>query len=192
MTRTSVAGAAAWVAGRPITVVEVEDRLAALRSGAFGSRLPGPQTAEGRNARRWVLQLLCAEELARAELARRGIVSSGRVGSLALPRALALGGVAAAVLATVPEIGEVELGGTEVGVDDDAVRGYYERNSDLFADRGITFAQAREGIEAELRHAAADRAFAAWLERRTARDVVLAPGFEHPAEPGHADSTHRH
>ena len=187
---TGEAAVAAVVAGQEITTAEVDGRLAALRSSAFGPRLAGPHTAEGRNARRWVLQLLCAERLVRAELARRGVAVSGRTQPLSLPRALALGGVAAAVLAAVPEIGEQCFGGDPVGEDD--VHGYYRRNPDLFADRGIALADAAPGIRAELERAAADRAFGRWLEQRMAADVRLAHGFEHPAEPGHPDSTHRH
>lgn len=183
-------GVAAVAAGQLVLVADLDQRLAELRSGAFGSRVPGPHVTEGRNARRWVLQLLCAERLARAELAERGVVASDGPRPLALARALALGGVAAAVLATVPEIGSLPFDARPV--DEADVRSYYDRNADLYADRGVPFAAARAGIRAELEGVERDRAMVAWLERRIAHDVVLAPGFEHPAEPGHADSTHRH
>jgi len=189
-TATPATGVAAVVAGHEITAAEVDRRLAALRAGAFGSRLAGPNTAEGRNARRWVLQLLCAEWLVRRELQARGVVVSGRRQPLSLPRALALGGVAAAVLAAVPEIGELRFEAAAVGPD--AVLDYYRRNPDLFADRGVAEADAAPLIRRELERAAADQGFGTWLERRLATEVVLAPGFEHPAEPGHPDSTHRH
>lgn len=182
--------AAAWVDGAVITVAEVDTRVAALRSAAFGSRLPGPHTAEGRNARRWVVQLLCAERVVRSALAERGVgVTQESSSAVRLDRALRLGGVAAAVLATVPEIAEL-VG--PITVDESAVRSYYDRNADLFADRGVPYATAQPGITEMLRADAADRAFGAWLEARMSASVVLAHGFEHPAEPGHADSTHRH
>lgn len=183
-------GVAAVVAGHEITTAEVDRRLAALRAGAFGARLAGPHTAEGRNARRWVVQLLCAEWLVRRELQARGGAVSGRRQPLSLPRALALGGVAAAVLAAVPEIGELRFDAAPV--EEGEVRDYYRRNPDLFADRGIAEADAAPVIRRELERAAADQAFGTWLERRLTDEVVLAPGFEHPAEPGHPDSTHRH
>ena len=180
---------AAWVAGRPVPVAEVDARLERLRAGAYGARLPGAHTAEGRNARRWVLQLLCAERLVRDELAARGLPVHGAPQPVRLPRALSLGGVAAAVLAGVPGAGALA---PAAPVDAATARSYYDRNRDLYADRGVAYEQARPAIERELRAAADDRAFAAWLERRTAELVRPAPGFEHPAEPGHPDSTHRH
>ena len=188
---TATVQAAAWVDGEAVTVEEVEARLAALRTGTFGARLPGPHTAEGRNARRWVVQLLCGERIARAELAARGIAASRPTAPAQLHRALRLGGVAAALLAAIPETAEL-LDSAQCPVDDDAVCAYYERNHDLFADRGISFVAARSGILADLQAEAADRAFTVWLDGRLASAVVLAHGFEHPAEPGHADSTHRH
>lgn len=191
MTATAFHAGVAAVVGRELVLAaEVDQRLARLRSGAFGARLPGPHVAEGRNARRWVLQLLCAERIARRELADRGVAGGAPGRPVALPRALALGGVAAAVLATVPEIGALDFGARAVPADE--VRAYYDRNRDLFADRGVPFPAAEAGIRAELEAAERDRAFGAWLERRLARDVVLAEGYEHPAEPGHPDSTHRH
>jgi [acyl-carrier-protein] S-malonyltransferase len=186
---TATMTAAAWVDGAVITVDEVDARVAALRRAAFGSRLPGPHTAEGRNARRWVVQLLCAERVVRSALADLGRVAAEPTRPVQLGRALRLGGVAAAVLATIPDSTEVI---SRIEVDETAVRSYYDRNRDLFADRGVPYATARPGIAEMMRADAADRAFGAWLEGRMSATVVLAPGFEHPAEPGHADSTHRH
>ncbi len=178
---------AAYVGTHVITVAQVDQRLAALRTGAFGSRLPSQATAEGRNARRWVLQLLCAEQVVSDELARRRTAPAGARAPLALPRALAVGGVAAAVLAAIPEsVGLIE----QPVVGDAEVRAYYQRNRDLYP--GVCFADARAAIMVELAGAASDRAFGSWLEQRMAADVVLSPGFEHPAAPGHPDSTHRH
>lgn len=186
---TATTTAAAWVDDAVITVDAVDARLATLRGAAFGSRLPGPHTAEGRNARRWVVQLLCAEQVVRSALAEQGITAAGSSGPARLDRALRLGGVAAAVLASTPECIELVDASTVV---ESEVRSYYDRNPDLFADQGVPLATARHGIAAMLRADTADRAFSAWLEARMAASVVLAHGFEHPAEPGHADSTHRH
>jgi [acyl-carrier-protein] S-malonyltransferase len=52
--------------------------------------------------------------------------------------------------------------------------------------------EARDQIAAKLQAYARDRAFGEWLDQNMARHVVLQPGFEHPADPQHADATHRH
>lgn len=184
-------GVAARVCGAPITVAEVDARMAAVRTGAFGARIGDPASAEGRNARRWVVQLLCAERLLRAELAARGIAAAKASTALRVDRALAVGGVGAAVLASVPDAAVLAESLAEPPPQA-AVRDYYDRNPDLYRDRGIAFPDARDGIAADLRAAAADRAFSRWLEQRLATEVVLAPGFEHPADPRHGDATHRH
>lgn len=187
---TALAGdsAAAWVDGDPVTVDEVDARLAELRASHWGSRLPGEHTAEGRNARRWVVQLLAARRVVEREVARRGIPATA-TRPLRLDAALSLGGVAAAVLAEVPGAPALaeQFGGEPP---EDAVRDYYERNRDLFGD--AEFEDVRAGIAAELAEAARDRAFALWLEQRMRQSVRTAPGFEHPATPGSPDATHRH
>ncbi len=187
---TAVAGgpAAAWVDGDPVTVGEVDARLAELRATPWGSRLPAERTAEGRNARRWVVQLLAARRIVEPEIARRGIPTTA-TRPLRLDSALALGGVAAAVLAEVPgAVALAEQFGGEPA--EDAVRDYYVRNRDLFGD--AAFEDVRGGIAAELAAAGRDRAFALWLEQRMRDSVRTAPGFEHPATPGSPDATHRH
>lgn len=180
---------AARVCGKPISGDEVDARLAAVRSGAFGPRLGDPHSAEGRNARRWIVQLLSAERIVRAELAARGIPADSERTPLRVERAFALGGVGAAVLAIVPAAAVLAESLAEPPPEA-AVRDYYERNGDLYG--GVAYADARAGIAAELRSAAADRAFSRWLESRLAADVVLSPGFEHPADPRSGDATHRH
>lgn len=189
MTAVHSHGIAARVCGEPILVDEVDAREAAVRTGAFGLRLGDPRSAEGRNARRWIVQLLCAERIVRTELAARGIPAKSERTPLRVERALALGGVSAAVLATVPAAA-VLAESLAAAPPEAALRDYYERNGDLYA--GVGYADARAGIAAELRSAAADRAFSRWLEGRLAADVVLFPGFEHPADPRSGDATHRH
>lgn len=178
---------AALVRGEPITVAEVEARLKQVRASAFGARLPDPATAEGRNARRWVTQLMCAERLVAAELGESDAPRSS--GRLTIDRALGVGGVAAAVLAARPDAVRVVR---VAPVPEEAVRGYYERNRDRYADRGIAYPEARDGIAEVLQAAVADRVFSDWLEQRMASEVVLATGFEHPADPRQPDATHRH
>jgi len=184
-------GVAAWVAGEPVTVAEVEARLAVLRSSFFGTRLPAADTAEGRNARRWVTQLLCAERIVRNALAVHGITPRERPRQLRLNQALAVGGVTAAVLATIPELG-LWASRWPLPIEEATIRDYYQRNPDLYADRDISYADARDQVASELHRAAVDRAIAAWLDQRLASDTVLADGFEHPASPANPDTAHRH
>jgi len=187
---TAVAGdpAAAWVDGDPVTVKEVDARLAELRASPWGSRLPAEHTAEGRNARRWIVQLLAARRVVEREVVRRRIPTTA-TRPLRLDSALALGGVAAAVLAEVPGAPALaeQFGGEPP---EDAVRDYYGRNRDLFGD--AAFEEVRAGIAAELSAGDRGRAFALWLEQRMRDSVQTAPGFEHPATPGSPDATHRH
>jgi [acyl-carrier-protein] S-malonyltransferase len=179
---------AAEVDGEPITVAEVDSRLAELRAGRWGGRLPPDYTAEGRNARRWVVQLLAARRLVEREVAARGIDAGARR-PLRLESALALGGVAAAVLAEVPGA-SVLAEQFSSPPDEDSVRDYYDRNLDLFC--GAAYEDVRAKIAAELAAAARDRAFGLWLDQRMRSSVRTTHGFEHPATPGSPDATHRH
>jgi [acyl-carrier-protein] S-malonyltransferase len=103
---------------------------------------------------------------------------------LTLPAAMRLGGVAATVLARSPLARELRRHVTAgVGVPDEKIRAYFERNPDRAGEPGET---------GRLRQAAVDREFALWLARRHALLVRLMPGFEHPADPRHPDAAHRH
>lgn len=53
-------------------------------------------------------------------------------------------------------------------------------------------AEVRADIEEWLLAGARRRAFTAWLDREMAARVRLAPGYEHPGDPGQPDNTHRH
>ncbi|MEU6431182.1 peptidylprolyl isomerase [Microbispora sp. NPDC046973] len=63
---------AAVVGEEVITVAEVDRRLRLLRSGPLAARLPGADTAQGRNLRRWLVQVMVAETLVAQEAARLG------------------------------------------------------------------------------------------------------------------------
>lgn len=186
----------ASVAGVPLRLSEVEARVRSLRAGRMAAVLPAGSTAEGRNMRRWVVQLCAAERLVRTALAAAGRPehpagpAEGPAGSspprLTVDAALRVGGVAAAVLHAWPGAWElVPL----IAPSEAECRDYYERNQDLFP---AGFEAARAGIAAELAEQAGVTDFGRWLDRQLAEEVQLAPGFEHPAEPGHPDSTHRH
>ena len=56
----------------------------------------------------------------------------------------------------------------------------------------IPYEQVRPEIEAELTARATQLAFARWVDEAAAARIVLAPGFEHPADPRQPDATHRH
>lgn len=128
---------AATAGGRVITVAEVDRRLRLMRGGPLAARLPRPETAEGRNLRRWLVQVMVAEALAEQEAARLGLVPE-RAGPaeeavLTLAGALRTGGVAAAVLAASPAaraVCRVLAVGHEPG--EDEARDYYRRNLDRF------------------------------------------------------------
>ncbi|MBX6168991.1 MAG: peptidyl-prolyl cis-trans isomerase [Thermobispora bispora] len=69
-------GPIAAVAGEEvITVAEVDRRLRLLRGGPLAARLPGGDTAQGRNLRRWLVQVMVAERLVAQEAARLGLSS---------------------------------------------------------------------------------------------------------------------
>lgn len=87
-----------------VTAAEVDARVAELRSGPYAALLPSPDTAEGRQLRRWTTQVLLTERVL-CDHARR----HGRPAPPDAPRALTpsarieLGSVPAAVLATCAE-----------------------------------------------------------------------------------------
>jgi [acyl-carrier-protein] S-malonyltransferase len=184
---------AAWVAGRPVAAALVDERLAALRRGPLAGRLPPPETAEGRNLRRWVGQLVAVEAVVRHEAALRGITATPEDGPprpVTLAQALRTGGMTAAVLAADPVARALRrrvLPAT--GVPEAEVAAYYARNRDRHAG---PYPEERARIADTLTLAGADRAFAQWLDERCAALVRSAPGYEHPADPTHPDATHHH
>jgi [acyl-carrier-protein] S-malonyltransferase len=94
--------AVAWVGGTAVGVSDVDSREAGLRSGPVGQALPREHTSEGRQLRRWIVQVLVAERLVAAEAAARGITPDDAppLAALAPDRAamLGLGSVAADLL----------------------------------------------------------------------------------------------
>ncbi|MEU0386127.1 hypothetical protein [Streptomyces chartreusis] len=120
-----------------------------------------------------------------------------------------LGSIVAAALAHSPAaralLADLER---EQHIPETAVRDYYDRNRDRYLTpealrRGVDpfntaepsdffpYDHVREGIEQELRQAAARRAFFDWLDEARA-DVVYAEGHEHPGDPAQPDHEHRH
>ncbi|CRZ16184.1 DUF7158 domain-containing protein [Mycolicibacterium neworleansense] len=199
---------AAQVAGKPVSVKQIDEREAALRAGNRASALPRPGTSEGRQLRRWLTQLVVAERVIDDEAAAHGLSERG-VPTLdeVLPDTAArldIGSVAAAVLGT-PRARAVFADVTAaVDVSDAEVAAYHTRNPLRFADAqpgphgwrtrpvAPSLDQVHDRIVAHLRAAARRQAFRQWLDARCAALVELAPGYEHPGDPRQPDNTHKH
>lgn len=179
---------AAWVGERAITVAEVEQRLAVLRAGPYAARLPHPDTAEGRNLRRWLVQAMATEAVIAEEAARLGVRPEDAPADGSDPNALE--GMAGAVLATTPLARALRRRvAPEEPVPEDRLRAYHERNRDRYP---APYPEAARDIAAVLSAADRDRRFSLWLQGRQRDLVRLAPGFEHPGDPRHPDAVHRH
>jgi hypothetical protein len=59
-------------------------------------------------------------------------------------------------------------------------------------EHAVELGSARASIAAELARRNRSLAYAAWLEVRLLEDVIVAPGYDHPAQPGLLDRVHRH
>ncbi|WP_030453552.1 DUF7158 domain-containing protein [Herbidospora cretacea] len=173
---------AATVGGEVVSVAEVDARLAVLYAGPLAARLPHPASPEGRNLRRWLVQLMTMERLVAQECD-----AGGQAVPVELPVALRTGGVVAAVLAT--PAGRTLFERVRAEVPPDEVRGYYDRNRDRHPGR---FEDESPRIEARLVHTRREILFTRWLEARHREKVTLMPGFEHPGDPRQPDATHRH
>jgi [acyl-carrier-protein] S-malonyltransferase len=244
----------AWVGGTTIDVSDVDDREVALRAGRVAPVLPRERTGEGRQLRRWLVQVLVAERLVEAEAAARGLRDAPPLSAIAPDRAamLGLGSVAADLLTRNPLARAVFVAVTaDVVVSAEAVERFYVSNPERFRvpeervvrhtigdgapvrrvlRRGELTGPVEDAVFAavagdvvgpvrnplgvhtlvveEVRPArmppldesvtewllagARRRAFTAWLDRRVAEEVRLAPGYEHPGDPGQPDNTHRH
>ncbi|MFC6081831.1 peptidylprolyl isomerase [Sphaerisporangium aureirubrum] len=141
---------AAEVGRRVITVDEVDAREAALRAGPLAGRLPSPYGAEGRNLRRWTVQVLVTEVLIEQEAVALGLPvpapCADRPGALTLGGALRAGGVVAAVAASMPVARAVREAVTAgAGVPEEVVRGYYERNRDRFTRPEVRYVSRADG-----------------------------------------------
>jgi len=199
----------ATVAGRKIPVSALDERESRLRASALASSLPAPGTSEGRQLRRWLTQLLVADEVVRAAAEQLGVDDRDAPGEAdLLPDAAArmeLGSIAAAALEQAPARALFVRVTAAVQVSDDEVERYHARNPLRFAppvpgpggwSTAPTVApeldQVRPQIAAHLLGSARRRAFRHWLDARRAESVHLAPGYEHPGDPRQPDHVHRH
>jgi [acyl-carrier-protein] S-malonyltransferase len=202
--------ACATVGGMPVPVAEVDAREAELRATRLAASLPVPGTSEGRQLRRWLTQLVVTEHVVAAEAAALGLTGDAvPAEDQLLPdisARLEIGSVAASVLADPLARALFAHVTAAVDVSDDDVAAYHARNPLRFAVRphegdrngwrnpatAPAFDEVRSAITAHLRAAARRRAFRIWLDSRRAALVELAPGYEHPGDPGQPDNTHRH
>ena len=157
----------ATVAGQPIPVSILEERLALLRRGPRGRHIPPFGSPGYDDARRWVARELVTEAVLEHEARARGLT----------------------------EPSQLVLAVTEgVVVSRDELRSYYDRNPDLYRRAGtvIPYEEAEASIERELLLAARVRAFDLWLEGRRQALAVVETGFQHPADPSYGFPSHRH
>jgi [acyl-carrier-protein] S-malonyltransferase len=157
----------ATVAGEPIPLGVLEERLALLRRGPRSRHIPSPGSPGYADACRWVVRDLVTEAVLEHEARSRGLT----------------------------ELSQLVLAVTEdVVVSEDDIRSYYDRNPDLYRRTVtvISYEQAKASIEQELLLAARVRAFDRWLEGRRQALAVVQPAYEHPADPSHGFPSHRH
>lgn len=174
--------ALAYLDGVPIPLSLLDARVAQLRSGPRASALPVPGSAEDRQLRRWVAQVIITERLCEtsfpgeASLARLDPVAAVELGSINAAAFEGSAGVRAA-------FAHIAAG---VEVDEDRVATYLAATS--HRPRPLS----RDDAVAHVRDAAARRAFVIWLDGERERRVRLVPGLEHPGDPGQPDNHHRH
>ena len=199
---------AATVGDAVVSVDEVDASEARLRATLHASALPRPHTSEGRQLRRWLVQVLTTARVVAAEAHALGVTDERAPDEAELlpdvAARLEIGSVGASVL-------EEPLGRAlfvhltadmEVSADD--VVDYHRRNPLRFARRPAgdgawlgppvarPLAEVRADIAAHLLASARRREFRRWLDVRRAELVALAPGYEHPGDPGQPDNTHKH
>jgi [acyl-carrier-protein] S-malonyltransferase len=176
---------AATVAGRPVTVAEVDARERLVRDRAPEHALPRPGTREGRQLRRWLTQVLVAERVVADEAEGLSVERAPAEAEL-LPDTLAhmeIGSVAAATLAGAAGRAVFAHVTSGIAVSADEVADYHARNPVRMAESAVA---------EHLRASASRRAYRRWLDARCAAVVELSPGYEHPGDPRQPDHTHTH
>lgn len=157
----------ATVAGKPIPVRCLEERIAEMRRGPRGRHMP-PSGGPGYGPLcRWVVRELVTEAVLSHEIRARAFTELSQ-----LVRAVT----------------------QDVAVADDEVRSYYDRNPDLYrrSDSVVPYEEVQVTIEADLLLAARVRAFDDWVELRRQDLAKVEPGYEHPADSRYGFPNHRH
>jgi [acyl-carrier-protein] S-malonyltransferase len=129
--------AVAWVDGVALHVHEVDQREATLRDGPRAASLPRAGSGEGRQLRRWLVQVLVAERVVAREATALGIDAGGAPELVDLvpdgAGMLGLGSVAADLLTRDPLARNVFLRVTaDVPVSDEEVARYWAGNPEAF------------------------------------------------------------
>lgn len=127
--------AVAWVDGTPVNVSDVDNREFELRSGPVAPTLPRQHTGEGRQLRRWLVQVLVAERLVATAARNLSLEDAPPLADIAPDRAamLGLGSVAADLLTRNPLARAVFAAVTaDVSISDEAVERCYEGNPERF------------------------------------------------------------
>ncbi len=208
MTSEVSTAVAATVAGRPVSVDEIDEREGRLRASVLASALPRPGTSEGRQLRRWLVQLVVTERVIALEAAALGVDAVDAPAETDLlpddTARLEIGSIAASALQDPLARAVCVAVTADTEVDDRDVSDYHARNPLRFAApvavagcwhrpaAAATLTDVRPAIVEHLLGAARRRAFRIWLDARRAALVELAPGYEHPGDPRQPDNTHRH
>jgi len=203
-----VIGVVATVGDDAVLVGEVDASEERLRATRLATALPRPGTSEGRQLRRWLVQVLVTARVIAAEAARVGLTAHGAPTEEELlpdvPARLEIGSVAAAALEE--ELARAVFVHVTLGVTvaDREIRDYHARNPYRFGGRAVgtggwrgrpveaAFDDARAEIAEHLLGVSRRREFRRWLDVRRAELVHLAPGYEHPGDPRQPDNTHKH
>lgn len=191
-----------------VCVSEVDASEARLRASRLANALPRPGTSEGRQLRRWLVQVLVTARVVAAEATAAGLTADGAPSEDALlpdvAARLEIGSVAATALedAVARAVFVHVTSGVIVG--DDEIRDYHRRNPFRFSGRNpgvggwlgrpveTSLADVRTEIAEHLLAVARRREFRRWLDARREELVHLAPGYEHPGDPRQPDNTHKH
>jgi [acyl-carrier-protein] S-malonyltransferase len=125
---------AARVGSSVITTGDVERRMNALRAGPRAAVLPGAETAEGRQFRRWVAQILVIEQILRIAAEDAGLPADRTAAAYTPVDQLELGTAVAAALHGSPVGAQVYRNVTAgAAVPEADVARYYRDNRDLYA-----------------------------------------------------------
>lgn len=192
--------AAAWVGEAPVPASDVDAHLDRLRAGPRAALLPVADSAEGRQLRRWVTQVVVIRKLLEIEAAalRSSPATVPTLESVVPDRlaAVELGGIVANVLGASGPARMVFAEVTRsVQASAQDVAAYYARNLDEFLGpdgRQRPQEAVADDIGRNLTSSLRRRRFVDWLDCRRAALVRLESGYEHPGDPRQPDATHRH
>ena len=161
-------GRVATVAGTPIPVSVLEDRIELLRRGPRGRHIPPLGTPGYSDASRWVVRELVTEAILAHEARTHGLT----------------------------DLSQLVMAVTEgLVVSDEEIRSYYDRNADLFGERADGHPVRgcppvdRAGAPDELRGCGRSTCGSIGDGQELA---VVEPGYEHPADPSLSFPSHRH